>query len=66
VEPHIKKLPDSLSGFECIELSGIEDALVQADVVALLVNHRAFLEIKNEALIGKIVIDTRGIFEQVR
>lgn len=61
VEPHIRALPDSLKAAN-VELLPLSDALQSADIVLLLVNHRAFYEIARNDLMAKIVIDTRGIW----
>ncbi|MBF0676104.1 UDP-N-acetyl-D-mannosamine dehydrogenase [Pseudomonas sp.] len=63
VEPHINELP-----FELIEqgvsLGGMRDALGLADVVLLLVDHKAFTNIDPQMLAGKKVIDTRGAIRE--
>jgi len=59
VEPHVEKLPKSLTALN-IPLVGTEEALDKAQVVVLLVNHRAFAQIDRRLLDGKIIIDTRG------
>jgi len=61
-EPHVKKLPDSLAKFAEIELTEFNDALHRADIVLLLVNHRAFKDVDRDLIKGKIVIDTRGMW----
>lgn len=60
VEPHIDRLPSSMG--ENIHLKGCLDALKEADVVVLLVNHKEFSQIKSLDLTGKQVIDTRGMW----
>ncbi|QTD54404.1 UDP-N-acetyl-D-mannosamine dehydrogenase [Sulfidibacter corallicola] len=62
VEPHCQKLPPILAGNPKLELTGLEQALEQADMVALLVNHKPFYEVAPEQLAGKQVIDTRGVW----
>ena len=59
VEPHIEQLPESLSRHGA-RLATIETALEDADMVVLLVDHRAFLDIDPNRLMRKAVIDTRG------
>lgn len=59
VEPYIDRLPDTLENIELMEL---DEAIVQADIVVLLVNHRFFLDFDREALSEKVVIDTRGVW----
>ena len=63
VEPHIETLPEILAGYENVELSGIEDAIEQADVLVLLVDHDQFKTIEKSQFEGKKVIDTRGIWK---
>ena len=55
VEPH-------LSGHEEFTLCSLEDALERADIVLVLVDHRAFKRIPREVLHEKILIDTRGLY----
>jgi len=61
VEPHINALPESLQAPN-VELMALPDAIHAADIVLLLVNHRAFYELPRNDLMAKIVIDTRGIW----
>jgi UDP-N-acetyl-D-mannosaminuronic acid dehydrogenase len=60
VEPHIDELPPELAGYANVRLSEPEAALHDADIVVLLVNHRAFGRVDERLLAEKIVIDTRG------
>jgi UDP-N-acetyl-D-mannosaminuronic acid dehydrogenase len=62
VEPHIRQLPRELSGFSHLEFADLEVALKEADILVVLVNHRAFGDINREFLKEKVVIDTRGIW----
>jgi len=62
VEPHIRALPASLSALG-VESVSLGSALEQADVVALLVDHRAFASVDREVLLRKVVIDTRGLWQ---
>jgi UDP-N-acetyl-D-mannosaminuronic acid dehydrogenase len=61
VEPNINEIPQ---GFDRsgVELVGLEAALVEADVVLLLVDHSPFKEIDLGLLSGKQVVDTKGIW----
>lgn len=61
-EPHVKRLPASLSGYANISLMSTEDAVRQSDVVLLLVDHAAFNELDRELLDGKSLVDTRGFW----
>ncbi|MWV43698.1 UDP-N-acetyl-D-mannosamine dehydrogenase [Paenibacillus sp. HJL G12] len=62
-EPHIEKLPDRLN-YENVFFADAEEAVQQADIVLLLVNHEAFRFISPNLLQEKIVVDTRGFFLQ--
>jgi len=57
VEPNIDSLPDNLFG----ELVSVSEALERADIVVLLVDHKPFKAIDKHSLLGKLVIDTRGV-----
>lgn len=61
VEPHVKALPAALTSAG-IELTDLDSAVAQADVVVLLVNHREFVQFNRRKLEGKAVIDTRGVW----
>ncbi|UCH63646.1 MAG: UDP-N-acetyl-D-mannosamine dehydrogenase [Fidelibacterota bacterium] len=63
VEPYIEKLPHELSNQTGIELIELEKGLEKADIVALLVDHKAFRRIEWDKLGGKTIIDTRGIIK---
>lgn len=58
VEPHIAQLPASLQGET--ELCALTDALMQANVVILLVAHREFVTVDRRLLQGKKIIDCCG------
>lgn len=62
VEPHVDFLPGKLAELDNVELTALGTALSEARVVALLVDHRRFREIPADALVGKDVLDTRGIW----
>ena len=61
VEPHISVLPPALAG-RGVVLCEFEQAIERAHVVVLLVGHRGFLRIDRARLVGKVVIDTRGVW----
>jgi len=60
VEPHVESLPPVLSKYRNVEFMGAEEAIADADIVLLLVNHKQFLSLDRTLLEGKVVIDTRG------
>ncbi|MFA0889871.1 MAG: UDP-N-acetyl-D-mannosamine dehydrogenase [Synergistales bacterium] len=60
VEPNIPRLPRALAGFPRCRRSGLEEALKEADVVALLTRHREFEGIEGRIPAGKIFVDPNG------
>lgn len=63
VEPNIERLPNSVSDFRNLHLCELEEALQTSPVVALLVDHREFIETDRDLLSGRSVIDTRGVWK---
>lgn len=61
-EPHIEQLPTHLQNLN-INLSSTEDALNNADIILLLVEHDYFKLIDAKSLENKVVIDTKGILK---
>lgn len=61
VEPFIERLPTALEGKA--SFAQFEEAIAEADVVVLLVDHRAFKAIDPCLLSGKVVVDTRGFWQ---
>jgi len=60
VEPNINQLP---KGFQSnTKLKSLDNALIVADIVVLLVDHSPFKTINIELLSGKEIIDTRGVW----
>lgn len=62
VEPHIAELPSSLAEKRNVTFAAVDDALVDADIILLLVDHSAFKSVDTARLTGKVVIDTKGIW----
>ena len=62
VEPHIKQLPPVLAALPNARLTPFSEALPDADIILLLVNHRQFKNIDRRLLMEKVVIDTRGLW----
>lgn len=58
VEPHVESLPSELADRSGVQLCSVEEAVSQADVVVLLVDHDAFAD--TAVPLSKKVIDTRG------
>ncbi|WP_305883253.1 UDP-N-acetyl-D-mannosamine dehydrogenase [Corynebacterium lipophilum] len=64
VEPNCSELPKRLKGFDNVELVSYTDALEQADVIVLLVDHKEFKTLANDKFEGKNVIDTKGLLNR--
>lgn len=58
VEPNIGVLPSELAEFG--KLVNLEEALAQADIAVLLVDHEEFKVLSEDQLLNCIIIDTRG------
>lgn len=65
VEPHVETLPAALRDRPNVELVGTDDAIAQADVIVVLVDHDDFKNVSPAAYAGKTVIDSRGIWNSV-
>lgn len=61
-EPHVESLPKALQSHQNVRLLPTDDAILQADVVVVLVDHDEFKAVKRGALSKKAIIDTRGIW----
>lgn len=62
VEPNIESLPSG--NLQACILVEQEAALVQADIIVMLVDHKPFKEITSKHLSHHYVVDTRGIWTQ--
>ncbi|WP_237385622.1 UDP-N-acetyl-D-mannosamine dehydrogenase [Xenorhabdus sp. Sc-CR9] len=60
VEPNVHELPNSLKGL--VELLDVGQALEEADVLLMLVDHRQFKAIGGDAIKQKWVVDTKGVW----
>ena len=60
-EPHISNLPEVLKG-KC-ELMDAEKAVKAADIVVLLVDHKAFASLSKPVLAERMILDTRGFWQ---
>lgn len=60
--PHSKGMPGKLADLDNVQISTAEEAIEEAAVVALLVDHDKFREIDPLSLEGKHVVDTRGFW----
>lgn len=63
VEPNVSELPRRLKGFDNVQLKEYNDAIAEADVVVLLVDHKEFKEFDKAKLEGKEIIDTKGLWK---
>ena len=63
VEPNIQSLPLTLNHYANVKFTGLNIAIAKADVILLLVDHKEFCQIDHALLIGRKIIDTRGIFQ---
>lgn len=64
VEPHVPGLPAGLSGRDDVVLASLDEAVAQADVVAVLVAHDRFRGLDRGAVASKIVVDAAGLFSR--
>ncbi|MCU1538406.1 MAG: nucleotide sugar dehydrogenase [Humibacillus sp.] len=62
VEPHVSSLPPVLADLANVELVGVRQAVAQAQVVVLLVDHTTFRAVGPAELRGRQVVDTRGLW----
>lgn len=60
VEPNITDLPPTLAGKAT--LVSMKDAFKQADILVLLVDHDQFSSVDKSDLVGKALVDTRGLW----
>ena len=60
VEPNVEQLPKSLAGH--VTLTPIAEALQQADVIVMLVDHQQFTAIRPEEIKQSWVVDTKGVW----
>ncbi|MBN8539927.1 MAG: UDP-N-acetyl-D-mannosamine dehydrogenase [Deltaproteobacteria bacterium] len=63
VEPYVERLPEELSNKLNVRLVDSRTAILEAEIVLVLTNHRQFIELDRSLLQEKVVIDTRGIWQ---
>ena len=61
-DPHVESLPEPLKSKSA--LVEVKDAVADADIVLLLVEHREFSGITSKSLEGKVLIDTKGFLRE--
>ncbi|MDU0356353.1 UDP-N-acetyl-D-mannosamine dehydrogenase [Paraglaciecola aquimarina] len=59
VEPNVKSLPKDLAGK--VKLASLQEAVKDANVIVVLVDHKEFKSADKTVFAKKVVIDTRGI-----
>ncbi|TDY22753.1 UDP-N-acetyl-D-mannosaminuronic acid dehydrogenase [Paraburkholderia sp. BL6665CI2N2] len=59
VEPNVRTLPASLDGK--VRLCELNEALLEADIIVILVDHAQFRRVDPVRFQAKVVIDTRGV-----
>lgn len=62
VEPYVSELPDTLKPFANLHLVSSEEALKNAKIVLMLVNHKEFYTIPKSQLKKHHVVDTQGVW----
>lgn len=60
VEPNVQQLPATLQG--SVTFAALNDALQQADVLVMLVDHRDFKAIAPTAVRQQWIVDTKGVW----
>ena len=60
VEPHIEQLADALADKAVLVSAG--QALEQADILVMLVDHRAFRAIDGASVQQNWIVDTKGVW----
>ncbi len=60
MEPNVEHLPACLVGH--VALKTIAEALQQADVIVMLVDHQQFKAIRPEEIKQSWVVDTKGVW----
>lgn len=61
-DPYVDDVPYGLSGYSNLRMARASDAVDQADIVVLLVEHDQFKPLGHTRLGGKVVFDTRGVW----
>jgi UDP-N-acetyl-D-mannosaminuronic acid dehydrogenase len=61
-DPYVCELPPALAGYGNLRLESAHQAVEDADIVVLLVDHEPFKSMRHTRLGGKVVYDTRGVW----
>lgn len=62
-EPNISKLPKVFAGMEHVRLLSTMEAVKHSQLVVVLVDHQEVKDILPEDIAGKVLVDTKGIFQ---
>lgn len=62
VEPNIDSLPVSLSEKKNVVLASVDEAIRDADVIVMLVDHKEFKAVDRHLLNGRPIVDTKGLW----
>ena len=62
VEPNVDQLPDDFKNNDNVTLTAPDQAIADADIVVVLVDHEEFKDVSAAALKGKTIIDTKGLW----
>lgn len=65
-DPYFKELPQRLNEVACLNFVSMEEAILAADIVVILVGHDQIRALSNKSLQGKRVIDAVGIVNTLR
>ncbi len=63
-DPYVSELPPELASRPNVRLQRAVEAVADADVVAMLVEHDKFKALSRNLLEGKVVFDTQGIWRR--
>jgi UDP-N-acetyl-D-mannosaminuronic acid dehydrogenase len=65
VEPNLKTLPEDLR-IEKVAFMRFEEAIIEANIIVLLVDHAEFRNVKPKLKSAQVLIDTRGIWKDAK
>jgi UDP-N-acetyl-D-mannosaminuronic acid dehydrogenase len=63
-DPYVSVLPAHLASKDNVRIQRATEAIADADIVALLVDHDQFKSLSRSLLGGKVVFDTRGVWRR--
>lgn len=62
VEPNVGQLPPALANKSNVALSSVEEAIREAEVLVMLVDHKEFKAVDPSLFEGKTIVDTKGLW----